>query len=148
MAEGPVGVRVSGEAVRLSATGRAAELLVLLLELGGRATLDQLISKLFEAQDDFTESRRSELPEQHLVKQRKSWRTRIGQCVNQLQTALGWAGSVSFSAQSGVYELGRGQGVSWSYDIAELRLQGRAPRDFASGIDSNWVADKRDEWGI
>jgi len=137
MAEGPVGVRVSGEAVRLPATGRAAELLLILLEQGGRATLDHLITALFD-----------EHPEERTPQGRERRRKAVTAFVRELRAALGWEGSVRFERSSGIYALDRSEGVTWVYDIDERRAQNRAPRAFASGIDSNWVAELRELWGI
>ena len=137
MAEGPVGVRVSGEAVRLPATGRAAELLLVLLEQGGHATLDTLITKLFNEHSD-------ERTPQGRERRRKA----VTAFVRELRAALGWEGSVRFERSSGIYQLDRSQDVSWVYDIDERRAQNCAPRAFASGIDSNWVADLRELWDI
>jgi len=96
MAEGPVGVRVSGEAVRLPATGRAAELLLILLEQGGRATLDHLITALFD-----------EHPEERTPQGRERRRKAVTAFVRELRAALGWEGSVRFERSSGIYALDR-----------------------------------------
>jgi len=137
MAEGPVGVRVSGEAVRLPATGRAAELLLVLLEQGGRATLDHLITALFD-----------EHHEERTPQGRERRRKAVTAFVRELRAALGWEGSVRFERSSGIYALDRSEGVTWVYDIDQRRAQNRTPKAFASGIDSNWVTDLRELWEI
>jgi len=137
MAEGPVGVRVSGEAVRLPATGRAAELLLVLLEQGGQAPLNHLITALFD-----------EHPDERSPQIRERRRKAVTAFVRELRVALGWPGSVRFERSSGIYQLDRSKEVTWVYDIDERRALNRTPRAFASGIDSNWVADLRETWGI
>jgi len=134
-AEGMLEVRVSGETLPLSATGRVAELLLYLLEHGGQATLEQLLTALF--------------PEQKGEGQggvRSNRRKAVADLIGKLRSSLGWADSVRYT--HGRYCLDPSPEVSWTYDLERLREVGKFPRAFAVGIDTDWVVERREGWGI
>jgi len=134
-AEGMLEVRVSGEVLPLSATGRVAELLLYLLEHGGQATLEQLLTALF--------------PEQKGEGQggvRSNRRKALADLIGKLRAALGWADSVRYT--QGRYRLDPSPEVSWNYDLERLREAGKTPRAFAVGIDTDWVVERREGWRI
>ena len=120
-AEGTLQVWVNGREVLLKATGLPAQLLVCLLEQGGRATLGDLADALFEERATQRERARKAL-HPHAVK---------------LRETLGWEASVQ--ANNGTYMLD--PLADWQYDIAELRVQNKRPRDFMAGVGKNWVLD-------
>ena len=121
-AAGLLRVKVNGREIPLAPTGRAAELLVLLLEYRGEATLDQLMDKLY--------------PEK--VSRRKASQA-IWPHLERLREALGWEGSVL--ASSGTYRLDPGS--VWRYDLHGPKAQKKAL--FLEGIYRNWVQNRREE---
>jgi tetratricopeptide (TPR) repeat protein len=121
-AAGLLRVRVNGREIPLAATRRAAELLVLLLEHGTEATLDQLADKLY--------------PEK--VSRRKASQA-IWPHLERLREALGWEGSVL--ATNGTYRLDSGS--VWRYDMHCPKTRSKGV--FLEGIYSNWVQDRRQE---
>ena len=120
-AEGAVQVWVGGREVSLAATGLAAQLLVFLLERGGRTTLGELTEALFEER----------------AFDRPRARQALWLHVQTLRRTLGWPASVT--AHAGVYQLD--PQARWDYDIAELRQRGKRPRDFMPGVGREWVMD-------
>jgi len=120
-AEGTLQVWVNEREVSLKSTGLPAQLLVCLLEQGGRATLGDLATALFEERATQRERARKAL-HPHAVK---------------LRETLGWEASVQ--ANNGIYALD--PLADWRYDIAELRVQNKRPRDFMGGVGKNWVLD-------
>lgn len=120
-AYGLLQVRVNGREIPLAPTSRAAEVLVLLLEHGGEATLDQLAEQLY--------------PE-------KPNRRQAGQAIwphlERLREALGWEGSVR--AANGTYRLD--PQARWHYN---LQKPGKKRGQFLEGIYSNWVQARREE---
>jgi tetratricopeptide (TPR) repeat protein len=120
-AEGTFQVWVNNRAISLKATGYPAQVLVYLLEQGGRAHLGNLTTALFEERaTEHQQARKALHP--HIVKLRK---------------ALGWENSVL--AASGSYQLD--PAAVWDYDIATMRKQKQRPRAFMEGVGKEWVLD-------
>ncbi len=124
-AQGTFRLWVDGREVRLKPTGLPAQLLVLLLEHGGRAALGDLTEALFEERAVHRDKARKAL-HPHLVT---------------LRQTLGWAGSVQ--ALGGFCQLDPHAG--WHYDIEGLRLAKQRPRDFMQGVGRDWVLETLQE---
>ena len=120
-AEGALQVWVGDREVALAASGLAAQVLVFLLERGGRTTLGELTEALFEER----------------AFDRPRARQALWTHVKTLRRTLGWPSSIT--AHAGVYQLD--PQAQWNYDIAELRGRGVRPRDFMAGVGREWVME-------
>ncbi|WP_288405342.1 tetratricopeptide repeat protein [uncultured Deinococcus sp.] len=118
---GPLLVKVNGRPVPLRPTGRAGELLVLLLEQGNRAATEVLGDLLY--------------PE---GTQKRSKSQAVWGLVRELRETLGWEESVL--AQDGVYQLD--PEVQWWYDVREALARGEATPQFLSGNYQAWVVER------
>lgn len=121
-AGGVLQVKVNGREIPLSPTSRAGEVLVLLLEHGGEASLDQLMDQLYPEEIHRHKARRAIWP--HLER---------------LREALGWERSVE--AKGGTYRLD--PRARWRYDMHDPRV--RRKGKFLEGVFSNWVQQRREE---
>lgn len=120
-AEGTFQVWVNERTIALKATGYPAQVLVYLLEQGGRAHLGNLTTALFEERaTEHQKARKALYP--HIVK---------------LRLELGWESSVL--AEKGSYQLD--PAAVWDYDIATMRKQNQRPRAFMEGVGKEWVLD-------
>jgi tetratricopeptide (TPR) repeat protein len=121
---GVLHVTVNEQPVRLDPTGRAAELLVLLLEHDGHAHAETLVDQLYP-----TETKPSR-------KYPALW-----QLANRIRTALGWPHSLR--TDRGLYHLAAD--TDWHYDAKQAR-QTRTPQPhFLGGINTDWVLEVRRE---
>ena len=118
---GPLLVKVNGRPVPLRPTGRAGELLVLLLEQGNRAATEVLGDLLY--------------PD---GAQKRSKSQAVWGLVRELRETLGWEESVV--AQDGVYQLD--PAVQWWYDVREALARGEATPQFLSGNYQAWVVER------
>ncbi|MCS7057333.1 MAG: tetratricopeptide repeat protein [Meiothermus sp.] len=121
-AGGVLQVKVNGREIPLSPTSRAGEVLVLLLENGGEATLDQLMDQLYPEEIHRHKARRAIWPH-----------------IERLREALGWERSVE--ARGGTYRLD--PRARWRYDMRDPRV--RRKGKFMEGVFSNWVQQRREE---
>jgi tetratricopeptide (TPR) repeat protein len=119
LATGLLQVKVNGRAVPCPPTGRVAELLVFLLEHGGRASNEQIGDAMYPTTDP------------------KQLRKAINKQVQLLRAQMGWPDSVL--SHGGGYELDPSS--HWHYDIAQARARGRFRGDFLAGIYSQWALD-------
>ena len=118
---GPLLVKVNGRPVPLRPTGRAGELLVLLLEQGNRAATEVLGDLLYPNSA-----------------QKRSKSQAVWGLVRELRETLGWEESVV--AQDGVYQLD--PAVQWWYDVREALARGEATPQFLSGNYQAWVVER------
>ncbi|WP_102127948.1 DNA-binding protein [Deinococcus planocerae] len=122
-AGGVLQVLVNGRAVPLAPTGRAAELLVALLELDGGASVEALTGWLYPGPGTRTRP----------AAQRLSALTR------ELREVLGWRESVQ--ARRGAYQLD--PATEWVYDVANARQQAAPLPAFMTGVYSDWVVRRQ-----
>jgi tetratricopeptide (TPR) repeat protein len=123
---GVLHVTVNDQPIPLSPTGRAAELLVFLLENDGQATLERLTDAFFPLASSAGDLERA--------------RKALWNAVQRLRESLGWSQSVQ--ALRGAYRLD--PTVLWEYDVNEVRRGGtRASGLFMDGLYSNWVEEVR-----
>jgi len=120
-ATGLLRVKVNGREIPLAPTSRTAEVLVLLLEHHGEATLDQLMDKLYPQESKRRKAAQALWP--HLER---------------LREALGWEKSVE--ALNGTYRLD--PRARWRYDLHAPDTKKGA---FLEGVYSNWVQARREE---
>ncbi|PYE49957.1 tetratricopeptide repeat protein [Deinococcus yavapaiensis] len=125
---GALEVQVNGRVIPMRATGRAGELLVVLLEKGGRATTEELTDALYR--DDAPERRRAGQSLWALAKT--------------LREALGWEGSVTFVG--GAYHLD--EAAQWWYDVREAVARGERTPAFLSGVYSAWAVERAQELAL
>lgn len=124
-AAGILRVRVNGREVPLDSTSRAAEVLILLMEGKGEATIDQLIDALYRHSKDDSKSR-------------EKARQAVWAHLQKLRQVLGWQQSVT--ANNGVYRLD-GQ-AHWEYDMHKRGAKRK--KQFLEGVYSLWVMEKRE----
>ena len=122
---GVLTVQVNGRVVRLSPTGRAAELLVLLLESGqsNSVSTEVLVGLLYPDADP-----KSAAP-----------RKQISALARSLWQRLGWPGSVI--ATRGAYALD--PETDWSYDARAHRGTKAPLPTFLEGIYSDWAVSRQ-----
>ncbi len=117
-------VKVNRRDVPLKPTGRAGEVLVLLLERDGQATVEDLLVRLYPHQTSDRQERR-----------RKTQALSV--FVRELREALGWSGSVR--SLGGAYRLD--PGANWAYDVARARDQGQRVTRFLEGVYQEWALE-------
>jgi DNA-binding SARP family transcriptional activator len=121
---GVMRVQVNGRSIPLKPTGRAAEVLALLLRHGHRMALDQMLERIYP---DKTSNRE---------KQRKALWT----IVQQLRQSLGWQDSIV--ALGGAYELS--EQAQWH--VHPNSFVNIAPQErYLDGIHSEWVLEVNQE---
>lgn len=124
-AAGILTVRVNGRLVPLPPTGRAAELLVMLLELGdGNAASSEVLSDLLYPEAD---------------PQASGPRKQLSALARSLRQTLGWPGSVM--ARGGAYELD--PETTWDYDVRAFRAANLPLPAFMEGVYREWVQDRQ-----
>lgn len=116
---GALEVSVNGRAVPLAPTGRAGELLVLLLAHHHQASNEKLAELLW--------------PGSTATQKRQA----LWQLVNELRHTLGWAEVVQ--SLRGAYRLD--PTVEWRYDVEEAKAQGRVRGSFLEGVYSDWALE-------
>lgn len=119
---GALEVRVNGRLVRLKPTGRCGELLVLLLECGGVASIERLIMRLW--------------PETSVSSKRQA----LWQLVQRLRLMLAWDESVI--ALGEVYKLD--PETHWVYTPAKVHVRKHPRHKFLEGVYSEWVLENRE----
>ncbi|ULH14105.1 tetratricopeptide repeat protein (plasmid) [Deinococcus sp. KNUC1210] len=120
---GSLQVQVNGRRVPLRATGRPAELLVLLLEHGNRAASEVVTGTLYPAT------------------LRRKANQAVWALVRELQHTLGWQDSVRL--EGGAYLLD--PQAQWWYDVREAQARGQPTPAFLSGIYQPWVLERAEE---
>jgi tetratricopeptide (TPR) repeat protein len=116
---GGLRVMVNQRPINLAETSRAGELLVLLLERGGSASVEELASALWPT-----------------VKQRAG-RDQLRHLGKALQEALGW--ELSLHQGRGVYRLDAS--AQWWYDLHEARQAKVVRGQFLPGVLSEWALE-------
>ena len=119
-AEGVLRVVVNGRTIRLLPTGRAAQVLVLLLEYQKSRSVHALTEDLFPNTSRHLERARHKL---------------ISKAVRELRDALGWQGSIL--ENGGVYSLN--PTASWHYDITKARAANTKINQFMVGVNADWA---------
>ncbi|GGR11487.1 hypothetical protein GCM10008957_25420 [Deinococcus ruber] len=124
---GPLLVKVNGRAVPLSSAGRPGELLVFLLESGGRAATEVILEALYPEGDERQKRRNAQA---------------LSALVRGLRNALGWQGSVQTDG-GGAYLLD--PAAEWQYDVREMLARGLPTPDFLSGNYRSWATSRANE---
>lgn len=117
-------VKVNGREVPLKPTGRAGEVLVLLLEGDGQATVEGLLVRLYPRLTSDSQERR-----------RKTQALSV--FVRELREAMGWSGSVR--SLGGAYQLD--PKANWAYDVAHARSGGQPVARFLEGVYQEWALE-------
>ena len=126
---GPLLVKVNGRTVPVSSAGRPGELLVFLLEQGGRAATEVILEALYPGGDQERKRRNGQA---------------LSAVVRGLRKALGWQGSVQTDG-GGAYLLDLT--AEWWYDVREAAVRGAATPDFLSGNYRPWALHRAEELG-
>jgi hypothetical protein len=118
-------VYINNRIVNLPPTGKAAELLIFLLEHDFKTSASELEMNLYLESDDAHK--------------------RLGELAKRLEKILGWAGSVKYDKTSKEFKLD--SNVTWQYDIAEARATKFFHGEFLKGMKPapDWVLKIREE---
>jgi tetratricopeptide (TPR) repeat protein len=118
-ASGVLEVFVNQRQLYIPPTSRVAELLVFLLEHGGKASTEQICDALY--------------PNVELAQAKKS----LWNIANVLHKTLGWEKSIK--NLRGAYQLD--PVAHWQYDIAEARQRKQTVDNFFTGVYSDWALE-------
>ena len=132
---GPLLVKVNGRTVPVSSAGRPGELLVFLLERGGRAATEVILEALYPGGDGADRGSRE--------RKRRDGQA-LSAVVRGLRKALGWEGSIQTDG-GGAYLLD--PAAEWWYDVREAAVRGAATPDFLSGNYRLWALQRAEELG-
>lgn len=122
-ASGFLCVLVNGRRVALAPTGMAGQVLVLLLESGGAASVAALVAALFPEATGSMERAKAQQISKH---------------IKDLRRALGWDDSV-IALGGGAYRLD--ERATWRYDVATARSHHAPVQRFLEGVYAEWAVE-------
>lgn len=125
---GTLTVYVNGRQVPLGATGRPGELLVFLLERGGRAPTKVIADELYPGS---------------ALDTRRAGRA-VWALARKLRDVLGWEASVRFGG--GGYALD--PTAQWWYDVREALVRGEPTPAFLTGVCRPWAEERAQELAL
>lgn len=120
---GVLSVSVNGRPVNITPTGRAGEVLCILLESQGQTATERLVDMLWP---------RSTVGEK---------RHALWQLVKELRDALGWPESIQAKRKAYVLD----PHIRWDYDVNQARAAKRVTATFLDGVYSDWTQEVNDE---
>jgi tetratricopeptide (TPR) repeat protein len=118
-AAGVLEVFINGRQLHIPPTSRSGELLVFLLEHGGKASTEQICEAMY--------------PNSELAQAKKS----LWNIANLLHKTLGWKHAIK--NLRGAYQLD--PAAEWQYDIAQARQKKQSVDNFLSGVYSEWALE-------
>jgi hypothetical protein len=121
-ARGLLRVQVNGRDVPIHPTGFPGQVLILLLEAGMEASVEQLLSRLHPWLEPA---------------QRRARAKQLSGYVGVLRQALGWKRSVQ--SVGGAYRLD--ETVTWRYDINQARINNEPVERFLDGVYTDWAVE-------